>query len=97
MSQLCDNYLHPDWEDHVRDEILKSCLDPNKQSFWDWSQHVIKLNCLLHNTTSVFDDPMLRNQLNAHLNDELKERVKHSKVKKEKTLKSWIDAVHSLD
>ena len=97
MSQLCDNYLHPDWEDHIRDEILKSHLDPNKQSFWDWSQHVIKLNCLLRNTTSVFDDPTLRNQLDAHLDDELKERVKHSEAKKEKTLKSWIDAVCRLD
>ena len=97
MSQLRDNYLHPDWEDHVRDEILKSHLDPNKQSFWDWSQHVIKLNCLLRNTTSVFDDPTLRNQLDAHLDNELKERVKHSEAKKEKTLKSWIDAVRRLD
>ena len=39
MKQLCDNYLHPDWEDHVRDEILNSRLDPNKESFWSWSQH----------------------------------------------------------
>ena len=97
MSQLCDNYLHPDWEDHIRDKILKSHLDPNKQSFWDWSQHVIKLNCLLRNTTSVFNDPTLRNQLDAHLDDELKECVKHSEAKKEKTLKSWIDAVCHLD
>ena len=62
-----------------------------------WSQHVIKLNCLLWNTTSVFDNTTLRNQLNAHLDDGLKERIKHSKAKKEKTLKSWIDAVRQLD
>ena len=97
MTQLHTNYLHPDWEDHVRDEILNSRLDPNKDSFWSWSQNVIKLNCLLKNTTSVFDDTTLRNQLDAHLNDELKERVKHSDAKKEKTLKSWVDAVRRLD
>ena len=88
MSQLRSNCLHPDWEDHVRNEILNSRLDPNKESFWDWSQNVIKLNCLLCNTTSIFDDATLHNQLDAHLHDGLKERVKHSDAKKEKTLKA---------
>ena len=97
MSQLCKNYLHPVWEDHVCDEILKSRLKPNKESFWTWSQHVIKLNCLLCDTGSVFDDTTLHNQLDAHLDNELKERVKHSDAKKEKTLKGWIDIVRRLD
>jgi len=97
MSQLCSNYLHLDWEDHVHNEILNSCLDPNQESFWVWSQYVINLNCLLRNTTSVFDNTTLCNQLNAHLDDGLKECVKHSEAKKEKTLKSWIDVVHQLD
>lgn len=97
MIQLHKNSLHPDWEDHVRDEILKSRLEPAKESFWDWSQNVIKLNCLLRNTTSLFDDTTLQNQLDAHLDDDLKDRVKHSEAKKEKTLKSWVDAVRRLD
>jgi len=97
MSQLCSNYLHPNWEDHVHDEILNSHLDPNKESFWAWSQHVIKLNCLLWDTSSIFDDATLCNQLNTHLNDGLKECIKHSEAKKEKTLKSWINVVHRLD
>ena len=97
MSQLCDNSLHPDWEDHVCDKILKLVLDPTKGSFWDWSQNVIKLNCLLRDTPSLFDDTTLWNQLDAHLDDDLKDHVKHSKAKKEKTLKSWVDAVHRLD
>lgn len=37
MSQLCSNYLHPNWEDHVCDKILNSRLNPNKESFWAWS------------------------------------------------------------
>lgn len=97
MKQLCDNYLHPDWEDHVCDKILNSCLNLNKESFWSWSQHIIKLNCLLKNTTSVFDNTTLCNQLDTHLDDGLKEHVKHSDTKKEKTLKAWVDAVHQLD
>lgn len=97
MSQLHSNYPHSDWEDHVRDEILNSHLDPNKESFWAWLQNVIKLNCLLHNTTSIFDDPTLCNQLNAHLDDGLKECIKHCNAKKEKTLKAWINAVRRLN
>ena len=97
MTQLCKNSLHPDWEDHVRDEILQSHLQPSKESFWAWSQNVIKLNCLLRDTTSLFDDTTLRNQLDAHLDNDLKDRVKHSDAKKEKTLKTWIDAVRRLD
>ncbi|EDR12184.1 uncharacterized protein LACBIDRAFT_311293 [Laccaria bicolor S238N-H82] len=97
MTQLRANYLHPDWEDHVRDKILNSCLDPNKDSFWSWSQNIIKLNCLLKNMTSVFDDITLCNQLDTHLDDGLKERVKHSDAKKEKTLKAWVNAVRHLD
>ena len=97
MTQLCKNSLHPDWEDHVREEILKSCLNPSKESFWAWSQNVIMLNCLLRDTTSLFDDATLHNQLDAHLDDNLKDRVKHRDAKKEKMLKAWVDAVCRLD
>ena len=46
MTQLRKNLLHPDSEDHVRDKILQSRLQPSKESFWAWSQNIIKLNCL---------------------------------------------------
>ena len=97
MSHLRKNSLHPDWEDHVHNKILKSHLEPSKESFWAWSQNVIKLNCLLRDTTSLFDDTTLHDQLDAHLNDKLKDHVKLSEAKKEKTLKSWVDAVRHLD
>jgi hypothetical protein len=81
----------------VCDEILKSHLEPNKESFWVWSQNIIKLNCPLRDTTSLFDNITLCNQLDAHLDNTLKDCVKHSEAKKEKTLKSWINAVRRLD
>lgn len=90
MTQLCTNYLHLDWEDHVHNEILNSCLDPNKESFWAWSQNIIKLNCLLWNTTSIFDDATLHNQLNAHLDNGLKECVKYSKQRKRRLWKPGL-------
>ena len=97
MTQLCKNSLHPDWEDHVCNEILQSCLQPSNESFWAWSQNIIELNCLLRDTTSLFDDTTLCNQLDAHLDDDLIDCVKHSDAKKEKTLKTWINTVHRLD
>ena len=39
----------------------------------------------------------LCNQLDAHLDNDLKDHIKHSEAKKEKTLKSWINVVHHLD
>ena len=47
--------------------------------------------------TSVFGDATLCNQLDAHLDNGLKERIKHSKAKKEKMLKAWINAACHLD
>jgi len=79
MTQLHKNSLHPNWEDHVHDEILKSHLELNRESFWAWSQNVVKLNCLLKDTTSLFNDTTLCNQLDAHLDDDLKDHIKHSK------------------
>jgi len=39
----------------------------------------------------------LCNQLDAHLDNDLKDHIKYSEAKMEKTLKSWINIVHHLD
>ena len=67
MSEMCLNYLPPNWED------------------------------LLRGTPSVFDDPILRNHLEAHLDDELKAKLRHSEARKDKVLKSWVVSVRLLD
>jgi len=40
---------------------------------------------------------MLHNHLEAHLDNELKEKVKHSDAKNDRVFKSWVAAVHILD
>jgi len=97
MTEMRTNYLHQDWEDQIRNQILTSTLASSKSSFWNWSQQLLKLNCLLRGTPSVFDDAALRNHLEAHLDEELRARLKHNEARKDKVLKSWIASVRLID
>ena len=97
MKEMRVNYLHQDWEDQIRNQILTSTLTSSKTLFWNWSQKLLKLNCLLHGTASVFKDTALHNHLEAHLDDDLQAYLKHNKVPKEKVLKTWITTVHLID
>ena len=56
MAKLRLNYLPQDWEDQVHNDILTSTLATSSTSFWNWSQQILKLNCLLCGTSSVFDE-----------------------------------------
>jgi len=72
MKELRDNYLHQGWKDQVCNDILTSMLANSNMTFWNWAQHLLKLNCLLSGASSVFDDVALCNHLEAHLNNDLK-------------------------
>jgi len=97
VSELCTNYLQQDWEDQVHNDILTSTLSTSKTSFWNWSQHLLKLNCLLQGTPSVFDEAALCNHLEVHLDDELKGRLRNSETRKDKNFKTWVAAVCLMD
>ncbi|EDR02067.1 reverse transcriptase-RNase H-integrase [Laccaria bicolor S238N-H82] len=97
IKELRANYLQSDWEDQIRNQILTSTLTSSHKSFWNWSQHLLSLNCLLRNTPSALDDIALHNHLEAHLDDELKEKVKHSEARNDKVFKTWVAAVRVLD
>jgi len=97
IKELCENYLQNDWEDQIRNQILPSTLASSGKSFWNWSQQLLSLNCLLCNTPSVLDDTALCNHLEAHLDNELKEKVKHSEAQNDKVFKTWVSTVRVLD
>jgi len=97
MTEMRFNYLPQDWEDQVHNDILMSTLTTSKMSFWNWSQHLLKLNCLLHGTSSAFDNATLRNHLEVHLDNELKARVQHNNIHKDKKFKTWVGAVCLLN
>ena len=97
MKEMRVNYLHQDWEDQIHNQILTSTLASSKSSFWNWSQQLLKLNCLLCRTPSVFDDLQLRSHLDAHLDEELRARLKHNEAWKDKVLKTWINSVRLIN
>jgi len=97
MKEMHLNYLPQDWEDQVWNDILTSMLASSASSFWNWSQKILKLNCLLCNTASAFDETALCNHLKAHLDNELKAKVRHSEAQKDKNFKTWVGAVRLLD
>jgi len=97
MKEMRANYLHQDWEDQIHNQILTSTLASSKSSFWNWSQQLLKLNCLLRSTTPVFDNATLHNHLEAHLDEELHTCLKHDEAYKDKVLKSWITSVCLID
>jgi hypothetical protein len=97
MTEMRANYLHQDWEDQIRNQILTSTLTSSQTSFWNWLQKLLKLNCLLCGTALVFDDAALRNHLEAHLDEELRAQLKHSEAHKDKVLKTWIASVRLID
>jgi len=97
IKELHENYLQNNWEDQIRNQILTSMLASSGKLFWNWSQQLLSLNCLLRNTPSVLDDTALRNHLEAHLDDELKEKVKHSEARNDKVFKTWVSTVCILD
>jgi len=96
IKELLENYLQNGWEDQIHNKILTSTLTSLNKPFWNWSKQLLSLNCL-HNTPSVFDEIALCNHLEAHLDDELKEKVKHSEAQNDKTFKTWVAAVCLLD
>ena len=97
IKELRLNYLQNDWEDQIRNKILTSTLAGSHKSFWNWSQQLLSLNCLLRNTPSALDDTALCNHPDAHLDNELKEKVKHSDARNDKVFKTWVAAVRTLD
>ena len=97
IKELRLNYLQNDWEDQIRNEILTSTLAGSRKSFWNWSQQLLSLNCLLRNTPSALNDTALRNHLDAHLDNELKQKVKHSDARNDKVFKTWVATVRTLD
>ena len=90
ISELCSNYFQQDWEDQVHNDILTLTLAMSGASFWNWYQHLLKLNCLLCGTSSAFDNSALHNHLEAHLDNELKSHLRNTKPRRTKTSKHGL-------
>jgi len=96
MAELQTNYLPPDWEEEVQNQILGMRMEKNVK-FWDWCQQMRAINIVLRGTESHLSDAQLRNQLEAALEPGLRLYCVHEKLRKIMVLKDWIAAVKEAD
>jgi hypothetical protein len=96
MSEMHLNYLPPDWEDQVHNEVLTSMLSV-LTIFLELVTEAIEaqLSTLWH--SSAFNNVGLCNHLEAHLDNELKAKLRHNNACKDKNLKIWVTAIRLLD
>ncbi|KZT24809.1 hypothetical protein NEOLEDRAFT_1148374 [Neolentinus lepideus HHB14362 ss-1] len=89
-------YLCHDWEEDLRDEVLKSTQGDGL--FWDWINRVQSTNALLKGTASHFAELTLRFHFEVHMHPDTKRYCrKEARSLKALNFKAWINAVQLLD
>ncbi|KAF8868392.1 hypothetical protein CPB84DRAFT_1857860 [Gymnopilus junonius] len=96
MSELCANYLPPNWEETVCTQLLGMKMKQNDK-FWDWCQELCTVNIILWGTPSHLSDTALHNQLEAALKPSLLNYCFQEKINKIIVLKDWVLAVKEAD
>ena len=97
MKEFRRQWLPEGWENTVRAEVLRSHLDPTKETFEAWVTHVQTLNIVLRGTPEHLSDTQLRVQLEANLDKELRTMVYDEMAHKIEELHPWIQRVQRLD
>ncbi|KZT18110.1 hypothetical protein NEOLEDRAFT_1152789 [Neolentinus lepideus HHB14362 ss-1] len=96
INEMKTLYLRHDWEEDLRDEILKSTQGDGL--FWDWVNRAQSTNALLKGTVSHFTELTLRFHFEAHMHLDTKRHCrKEAKALKALDFKSWINSVRLLD
>ncbi|EPQ60409.1 hypothetical protein GLOTRDRAFT_30860 [Gloeophyllum trabeum ATCC 11539] len=104
ITEMKSLYLRDDWEDDLREEILKSTQKEilkstqNNELFWNWVNRIQSTNSLLKETTSHLTNQSLRFHFEVHMNAETKRYCKKdTRELKALAFKPWINAVRLLD
>ncbi|EPQ57924.1 hypothetical protein GLOTRDRAFT_37381 [Gloeophyllum trabeum ATCC 11539] len=96
IAEMKSLYLRDDWEDDLREEILKSAQ--GTELFWNWVNRIQSTNSLLKGTKSHLTDQSLRFHFEAHMNSETKRYCKKdTRELKALAFKLWINTVRLLD
>ena len=72
MKEFRRRWLPEHWEIILEAEVLRSLLDPTKETFETWVTRVQTLNIALRGTPEHVSDTQLRDQLGANLDEELR-------------------------
>ena len=72
MKEFRRRWLPEHWEITLQAEVLRSLLDPTKETFDTWVTRVQTLNIALRGTPEHVSDTQLCDQLGANLDEELR-------------------------
>ncbi|KAG1880280.1 hypothetical protein C8R48DRAFT_587911, partial [Suillus tomentosus] len=95
MKDFRANWLDSDWAAQVRKKLLSSTQ--GTRPFPEWAAELQSTNALLTGESSYFSKTLMRNQLEANMNDDLSADCRHEGVHEEVDLKKWMEKVKRLD
>ena len=97
MKVFRKRWLPGDWDITLLAKILRTTLDPIKETFEAWVRRVQILNITLRGSPRQLTETELRSQLVANLDEELRTMAKDEVAYKIKELHPWIRKVRLLD
>ncbi|KAG2045749.1 hypothetical protein BDR06DRAFT_985737 [Suillus hirtellus] len=86
---LQDWYMTNRWAAQVRKKLLSSAQ--GTRPFTEWAAELQSTNALLTGETSYFSKTLMRNQLEANMNDNLSADCRREGVHDEADLKKWME------
>lgn len=95
MTAFRNAWLDSHWATKLRKKVLGS--QQGNRAFYEWALDIQSQNALLYGNPSHLSDIQLRDQLEAHICDELTIPVLRAKLADDLTLKEWIEEVKQLD
>ena len=97
MKEFRKRWLPKDWDITLHAKILRTILDPTKETFEAWVRRVQILNVTLRGTPRHSSETELRFQLEANLDKELRTMANDEMAYEIKELRPWIQKVRRLD
>ena len=95
MAELRKEVLDSKWVDATRNEMLS--LRQGEKSFAEYSTSLRTKNNLLAGTSSFLKDDALKNQLEAGMNEELREMYNEERIRDTAGFRDWLKKCKDLD
>ncbi|KAG1771255.1 hypothetical protein EDD22DRAFT_769326, partial [Suillus occidentalis] len=95
MKAFRDAWLETHWASKLHKKVLGSCQ--GNRPFYEWALDVQNQNALLYGNPAYLSETQLRDQLEAHICDELSIPVFRAKLADNLSLKDWIEEIKLLD
>lgn len=97
MKEFQEQWLPDSWEHIVCNQMLGTCLDPNRHKFETWANQVMSHNVMLWGTRSHMTDNQLQVQLNIMLDIELQTLATVEDMTEITDLHKWMTCINEID